>query len=524
MQNYIKYSRPKLIYFFVFLSFITFYSPYNTSAQDTRPIKLPIQDKLLNFQVFSYQISLKGVNGKYVAADGGLNGLLVSDRDAIGEWEKFEMFIFEGKKISLRAWNGKYVTPAAEGEHRLYATALKIDEASTFSIGEENGSKATLISPGGKFVAADLGSGGILMANREKAGDWEWFEIVKHATPPKPTVQADDRFFVQQSIPLLRINLNQELSRSQSQFNNATQQKFLQKRQEYFSKPLSRTTPEYDKGPEIKKVTADLAHAQNQIETQNGYFIEGQRFGNEKGTVTIILNEKINGQRAFQCDPQSYWQPNLIAFRVPSIPGLKQVVQGKIVVNHKREDVFPGSFPIRIRPHKVVYQISGKNYFIPAANDRDFMSIKESKDRKFFSVIHDPGCGWIGDHGIDTFNFSNLPKGCKVEKMIFFQSIPNREELAKNWLENHIKEIFLTIAKEGIGGLARYAGKEVLEYLISFIDSDAGKYTAYVMLEPGKNNPIALIRWHNTCWSVYDDIPLIYGVTFFISGPAGLSF
>ncbi|MFC2156543.1 hypothetical protein ACFLT9_01770 [Acidobacteriota bacterium] len=495
------------------------------SIQATLKPMPPIWNKSSEFQPFSYNISLKGANGKYVSADGGLNGLLVSNRDEIGEWERFEIFVFEGKKIALKAWNGRFVAPDAEGDHRLYATALNIDKTSTFLIDSEKESRAVLLSSEGKFVAADLDLGGVLMANRDKPGSWEWFEIERINSPPQPRIQLDEELFIQRTFSQLSLNLEPELDRSQSRFQEVKTENFLQKQSEKFVQNPYRVTPKYESGPKITRITADLAHAEKTIMPGNWYFIEGQGFGTEKGTITVVLDEAIQGEKTYRCDPQSFsWKHDLIAFRVPLIHGLRHTVRAKLVINHKKEDVFPGSCPIEVDPRRIVYQISGRQYFNPAPNDRDFMSTRESNNRKIMGVVHDPGCGWIGDDGIDMFDFSKLPQGCTVEKMVFFQSIPSKEGLAKSWLENHITEIFLAIAREGIGGLIGYAGKVALEYLISLVDSDAGKYAAYIMLEPNKSNPIAMIRWHNTCWSVYDDLPLVYVVTFFITGPEGLTF
>lgn len=506
------------------VSRVTNDSRLGTTQATLKPLP-PLWNKSSEFQTFSYKVSLKGANGKYVAADGGLNGLLVSNRDSLGEWERFEIFIFEGKKFALKAWNGRFVAPAAEGDHRLYATALNIDKTSTFLIDSEKGSKAILISSEGKFVAADLDLDGVLMANRDRPGSWEWFEIERIDSPPQPRIQLDEELFIRRSFSQSNLRLEYKLDRSQSLFQNVQTENFLQRQNEWFVQNQYRVIPKYESGPEITRITADLSHDEKSVVPGNRYFIEGRGFGEEKGTVTVVLDKAIQGNKSFRCNPEGFtWRPDLIAFRVPVIHGLRQAVRAKLVINHRKTNVFPGSYPIEVEPRRIVYQISGRQYFIASPNDRDFMSIRESNDRKILGVIHDPGCGWIGDDGIDMFDFTKLPQGCKVEKMVFSQSIPNKEGLAKSWLENHIEEIFMAIAKEGIGGLIRYAGKVALEYLVSLIDSDAGKYAAYIMLEPNKTNPIAAIRWHNTCWSVYDDLPLVYVVTFFITGPEGLTF
>ena len=81
------------------------------------------------------KIGLRAVNGKYVSADLGREGILIANRDQLDAWETFELINQGGNKIGLRAVNGKY-------------------------------------------VSADLGREGILIANRDQLDAWETFELI----------------------------------------------------------------------------------------------------------------------------------------------------------------------------------------------------------------------------------------------------------------------------------------------------------------------------------------------------------
>lgn len=84
------------------------------------------------------RIALRTNAGRYVCGDRDKDGLLVADRDFVGDWESFELL------------------PAADGKYSLKTSH-------------------------GKFVAADLDAAdplrGRLIANRDQVGDWEKFTI-----------------------------------------------------------------------------------------------------------------------------------------------------------------------------------------------------------------------------------------------------------------------------------------------------------------------------------------------------------
>ena len=86
------------------------------------------------------RLGIQAPNGKYVAADREMGGVLTADREYVGEWESFEVVTQENGLFALKNSNGKFV-----GAHHEWTDA-----------------KASM-----------------LIADRDAANDWERFAIVK---------------------------------------------------------------------------------------------------------------------------------------------------------------------------------------------------------------------------------------------------------------------------------------------------------------------------------------------------------
>ncbi len=60
------------------------------------------------------RFGIQAPNGKYIAVDRENNGLLVSDREYVGDWESFELVDAGNGLIALKNTNGQFVCPHYE--------------------------------------------------------------------------------------------------------------------------------------------------------------------------------------------------------------------------------------------------------------------------------------------------------------------------------------------------------------------------------------------------------------------------
>jgi hypothetical protein len=495
-------------------------------AQDARQdLTLSRRPAPFSDQCETRRVALKAANGRFVSADGGLGGILVADRERIGDWERFDMLVFDGKKIVFKAWNGKFVAPRAGENNRLYASAAESDAGSTFTIVEEKGKSASLRASNGLVVSADLGLKGVLVADRKGIGAWEKFEIFPLEEDSKPRPGIDEQAFLKRLVPGLNLDLFRKIARAQAQHAADRDLRFLKQKPQYSALPPVRTLQRYESGLVVTQAIPAVDFGKNQLVPGDWFFIDGRGFGEVPGKVALVLKEPVAGMRTYSCDSQGMsWTADRIAARMPLVPGLKQDVEAELVVSHKEGRVLPASLPVLVGPRRIVYQTSGRQYFLPAVNDREFLTVEESPDKKFTVVLHDPSCGWVGDDGVDTFDLRALPAGCRLEKMIFLHCVPDRIDAIREWLSGQIDEIVQALIRDGIPGLIAYSGRKVIEFVSGLIDSEAGKYAAYVLVDPSESMPIAMIRWHNTCWGLYKDFKLVYMVSLLVSGPEGLAF
>ena len=79
-------------------------------------------------------ISLQAHNGQYVCAEDGGGREVVADRDAIDEWETFELIERGNGKVALKAANGQYVCAEGGGGREVVANRDAIDEWETFEL------------------------------------------------------------------------------------------------------------------------------------------------------------------------------------------------------------------------------------------------------------------------------------------------------------------------------------------------------------------------------------------------------
>ena len=123
-------------------------------------------------------VSLRSrADGRYVCAESAGAQPLIANRDAIGQWERFDRIDLGGGRIALRAQaNGRYVTA---GTAPLLADATAVGTAQTSTpVAGGGGSTSLVAAANGRYVCAESAGTQPLVANRDAIGLWEQFDLV----------------------------------------------------------------------------------------------------------------------------------------------------------------------------------------------------------------------------------------------------------------------------------------------------------------------------------------------------------
>lgn len=129
-----------------------------------------------------YLVAIKTINGKYLCAENGGGDLVNASRDKIGDWETFEVIDLGRGYIALKGYNGDYLRVTKDGES-INADSDEIGKRETFQLIVLKDNKAAFKTYDSKYICAEDGGGGKVVANRDKIGTWETFEIVKVDQP-----------------------------------------------------------------------------------------------------------------------------------------------------------------------------------------------------------------------------------------------------------------------------------------------------------------------------------------------------
>jgi hypothetical protein len=121
-----------------------------------------------------------------------------------------------------------------------------------------------------------------------------------------------------------------------------------------------------------------------------------------------------------------------------------------------------------------VVRISGQTYF---KLDRKDSKDGVSSQNGYLCVVHDPGCGIVGNDGEDTFFFS--------------QQLPPLAEV-----------VGFTFEPVPPAGLAA-----------SYNPGPSGSFDTTLQSGPTDGSQPIRIRWHNACWGPYGGKPAIYRVS-----------
>lgn len=117
------------------------------------------------------RVSLETASGQhYLCAE--LDGRVVADRTAVGEWELWDLVHLGGDLYSLQSAHGRYL--CAEPDGRVVADRPDVGIWESWRL-LQVGAGIALCSHHGLYLCAEEGGGGQVVANREAAGPWETF-------------------------------------------------------------------------------------------------------------------------------------------------------------------------------------------------------------------------------------------------------------------------------------------------------------------------------------------------------------
>lgn len=125
------------------------------------------------------KFSFKTLEGYYLCAENGGGSVLIADRDEIGPWEKFEIVSLSKGYVALKSDGGYYLS-ASDDEVNLNVKSTEVGKREKFKLIELDNKKFALKTYYDKYVCAENGGGGKVLADRTKIGKWESFDLIKN--------------------------------------------------------------------------------------------------------------------------------------------------------------------------------------------------------------------------------------------------------------------------------------------------------------------------------------------------------
>nr|WP_312579402.1 stalk domain-containing protein [Sedimentibacter sp.] len=123
--------------------------------------------------------SFKTLEGYYFCAEDGGGSILTADRTEIGPWEKFQIVNLTNGYVAVKSYEGYYLG-ASDDEESLNLEETEIGKRQKFKLVELDNNKIALETYYDKYVCAEEGGGGKVVADRTKIGEWESFELIKN--------------------------------------------------------------------------------------------------------------------------------------------------------------------------------------------------------------------------------------------------------------------------------------------------------------------------------------------------------
>jgi hypothetical protein len=126
-------------------------------------------------------------NQRYVCAENGGGNPLIADRDAVGDWESFQLVDLGSGNVALKSLiNSRYVTADNAGDSPLIANRTSVGPWETFQwINLPNGDFALRAAANGRYVSATNGGATALVASADAMGPWETFHWQPTPVPSK---------------------------------------------------------------------------------------------------------------------------------------------------------------------------------------------------------------------------------------------------------------------------------------------------------------------------------------------------
>ncbi|GEM_PF-1745847 len=160
--------------------------------------RLPMSDVRITVRIWSGPVHLKSLpNGQFsvfvpegsdyvveARKKGYRTGIVRGVKVLANDFTKVEIDLapiswpWPKELVSLRAANGKYVCADLGRAGSVVADRERVGPWETFVLFRLDESRVALQASNGKFICADLGSGASLKANRECPGKWEKFVLV----------------------------------------------------------------------------------------------------------------------------------------------------------------------------------------------------------------------------------------------------------------------------------------------------------------------------------------------------------
>ncbi len=122
--------------------------------------------------------SFKTLGGYYFCAEEGGGNELTADRTEIGPWEKFEIINLKRGYVAVKSSEGYYLS-ADDDEESMHVEDTEIGNRQKFKLIELDNKKVALKTYYDKYVCAENGGGGEVVADRTSVGEWESFELIK---------------------------------------------------------------------------------------------------------------------------------------------------------------------------------------------------------------------------------------------------------------------------------------------------------------------------------------------------------
>ncbi|MBI4930563.1 MAG: glycosyltransferase family 39 protein [Bacteroidetes bacterium] len=131
----------------------------------------------INYFGKSNSIHLKTINGKYVCVDGGLNHLVVANRENASTWETFSLIQFENNTCAISAYD-THLLSAELGQHNeITAIRTRIADWETFILVKLDSDFVAFKATNGKYISVDEKSSQ-LFARSDTIGKQEKFEMI----------------------------------------------------------------------------------------------------------------------------------------------------------------------------------------------------------------------------------------------------------------------------------------------------------------------------------------------------------